>query len=90
MRLKFKPCRFTSAASTSMAAVVAVIACFSFAAPSRAEYFVMRSGTRLHVSGYQLLDGKYRLQIEGGFVQGLGWPVLTIPGVGAKIDLGPR
>ena len=78
MRLKFKPCRFTSAASTSMAAVVAVIACFSFAAPSRAEYFVMRSGTRLHVSGYQLLDGKYRLQIAGGFVEAPAEDVVAI------------
>jgi hypothetical protein len=44
-------------------------ACAMFAMPARAEYFVMRGGQRLHVSGYQLLDGKYRLQIEGGFVE---------------------
>ncbi|HEY4907199.1 MAG TPA: lytic transglycosylase domain-containing protein [Candidatus Acidoferrum sp.] len=76
--MKFKPCRFTSAASTSMATVVAVIACFSFAAPARAEYFVMRSGTRLHVSGYQLIEGKYRLQIEGGFVDAPAEDVVAI------------
>jgi transglycosylase-like protein with SLT domain len=40
-----------------------------FAMPARAEYFVTRGGQRLHVSGYQLLDGKYRLQVEGGFVE---------------------
>ena len=39
------------------------------AAPARAEYFVLRSGQRLHVSGYQLLEGKYRLQMEGGFAE---------------------
>ena len=43
--------------------------CAVFAMPARAEYFVTRSGQRLHVSGYQLLDGKYRLQIDGGFVE---------------------
>jgi len=45
------------------------VACASFAAPSRAEYFVMRSGQRLHVTGYQLTDGRYRVQFEGGFAE---------------------
>ena len=78
MRLNFKPGRFTNAAITRMAAVFAVIGCFSFAAPARAEYFVMRSGTRLHVSGYQLIEGKYRLQIEGGFVDAPAEDVVAI------------
>jgi soluble lytic murein transglycosylase-like protein len=51
------------------AAAALALACVSFAAPARAEYFVLRSGQRLHVTGYQLLDGKYRLQIEGGFAE---------------------
>ena len=38
-------------------------------APARAEYFVLRSGQRLHVTGYQLLGDKYRLQMNGGFVE---------------------
>jgi hypothetical protein len=50
------------------AAGIALV-CASFASPARAEYFVLRSGQRLHVTGYQLLDGKYRLQIEGGFAE---------------------
>ena len=39
------------------------------AAPAlRAEYVVLRSGQRLHVTGYQLLGDKYHLQLGGGFV----------------------
>jgi len=39
------------------------------ASPVRAEYFVLRGGQRLHITGYQLLGDKYRLQMEGGFVE---------------------
>jgi soluble lytic murein transglycosylase-like protein len=40
------------------------------AAPkARAEYIVLRSGQRLSVTGYQLLGDKYRLQLNGGFVE---------------------
>ncbi len=40
------------------------------AAPSlRAEYVALRSGQRLHVTGYQLIGEKYRLQIAGGVVE---------------------
>lgn len=35
----------------------------------RAEYIVLRSGQRLSVTGYQLLGGKYRLQMNGGLVE---------------------
>lgn len=39
------------------------------AAPSaRAEYVVLRTGERLHVTGYQLLGDKYRLELQGGWV----------------------
>ena len=35
----------------------------------RAEYIVLRSGQRLAVTGYQLLDNNsYRLQMKGGTV----------------------
>lgn len=34
-----------------------------------AEYVVLRSGQRLVVTGYQLLGDKYRLQLNGGFVE---------------------
>jgi len=36
---------------------------------ARAEYIVLRSGERLHVSGYQLLGDRYRLQMAGGWVE---------------------
>lgn len=41
------------------------------AAPTglRAEYIVLRSGQRLSVTGYQLIGPKYRLQMNGGFVE---------------------
>jgi soluble lytic murein transglycosylase-like protein len=51
------------------AALTMALACATFASNARAEYFVLQSGQRLHVSGYQLLGGKYRLQVEGGFVE---------------------
>ena len=34
----------------------------------RAEYVVLQSGLRLHVTGYQLLGEKYRLQMQGGWM----------------------
>jgi len=39
------------------------------ATQARAEYVVLRSGERLHVTGYQLLGDKYRLQMPGGWVE---------------------
>jgi soluble lytic murein transglycosylase-like protein len=35
----------------------------------RAEYVVLQSGQRLVVTGYQLIGDKYRLQMNGGFVE---------------------
>jgi soluble lytic murein transglycosylase-like protein len=35
----------------------------------RAEYVVLQSGQRLNVTGYQILGDKYRLQMNGGFVE---------------------
>ena len=49
------------------------------AAPAvRAEYFVLRSGQRLKVTGYQLLGDKYHLQLSGGFVDIAAADVVTI------------
>ena len=40
------------------------------AAPSlRAEYIDLRNGQRLHVTSYQLIGEKYRLQLAGGVVE---------------------
>ena len=35
----------------------------------RAEYISLRNGQRLHVTGYQLVGEKYRLQFAGGVVE---------------------
>lgn len=49
--------------------VVLGVICTAFCASSvRAEYFVLRSGQRLTVTGYQLIDGQYHLQMKGGTV----------------------
>ncbi len=53
--------RLTRAALVLLLAVLAAPAL-------RAEYVVLRSGQRLHVTGYQLQGDKYHLQLGGGFV----------------------
>ena len=68
MRMKSAQCP-RSLLGAMVAALTMTLACAGFADAARAEYFVLRSGQRLHVSGYQLLEGKYRLQIEGGIAE---------------------
>jgi Transglycosylase SLT domain len=53
--------RLTRAALVLLLAVLAAPAL-------RAEYVVLRSGQRLHVTGYQVQGDKYHLQLGGGFV----------------------
>ena len=49
------------------------------AAPAlRAEYIVLRSGQRLHVTGYQLQGDRYHLQLGGGFVDVAAAEVVAI------------
>jgi hypothetical protein len=58
---------------------MALCALFCVLAPClRAEYVVLRSGQRLTVTSYQLLDGKYRLQMVGGSVEVPAEEVVTI------------
>jgi soluble lytic murein transglycosylase-like protein len=49
--------------------VALLLAALAIAVPARAEYFLLRSGQRLHITGYQLLGETYRLQMNGGFVE---------------------
>jgi soluble lytic murein transglycosylase-like protein len=42
---------------------------FAVAPAARAEYVALKNGQRLHVTGYQLIGDKYRLQIAGGIVE---------------------
>jgi soluble lytic murein transglycosylase-like protein len=51
---------------------------FAAAPTLRAEYVALRSGQRLHVTGYQLLGDTYRLQIAGGVVEVPAEEVLSI------------
>jgi soluble lytic murein transglycosylase-like protein len=39
------------------------------ASPASAEYIVFRSGSRLNVTGWELIGDHYRLQIKGGTVE---------------------
>ncbi len=69
MRVKLTQCASRRLLSAVTATLTMTLACAGFASSARAEYIVLRSGQRLHVSGYQLLEGKYRLQIEGGIAE---------------------
>lgn len=50
----------------------------AFAPTLCAEYFVLRSGQRLSVTGYQLIGENYRLQMKGGIVDVSADQVLAI------------
>lgn len=52
---------------TAPLALCAFLLLFS-AASARAEYIVLQSGLRIHVNGYQRLGEKYRLQLQGGWM----------------------
>ena len=50
-----------------------------FGAPAaHGEYFVLRSGQRLNVTGYELQGDKYRLQMGGGWVEVAAQDVVAI------------
>jgi soluble lytic murein transglycosylase-like protein len=50
-------------------AAVAVIAALAGAPAARADYAVLSSGQRLHITGYETLGATVRLTIEGGSVE---------------------
>ncbi len=52
-----------------MVALVALLVVFALAPAARAEYAVLRSGQRLHVTGYERLGTVVRLQMDGGSVE---------------------
>lgn len=45
---------------------LATVALLAGATTLRADYVVLRSGARLHVTGYEVLTDKYRLHMKGG------------------------
>jgi len=62
MKLAFRP-------ALRAAALVFTAAAVATSAPSaRADYAVLRSGARLHVTGYQLTGDRVRLAVAGGNV----------------------
>jgi soluble lytic murein transglycosylase-like protein len=48
--------------------IVCAVLLATCASGLRAEYFVLRGGQRLAVTGYELLGDRYRLQLRGGTV----------------------
>jgi len=48
------------------------------AAPTRADYVVLRGGVRLNVTGYEILGDRYRLHLKGGTAEVLADDVVGI------------
>ncbi len=54
----------------SAANFIAVLAAMAAAAPAaRADYALLRSGVRLHITGYERIGDRVRLSVQGGVVE---------------------
>jgi Transglycosylase SLT domain len=53
----------------TFAAILAFGGLVAMVPAARADYVVLRSGQRLNVTSYELLDGTYRLQLAGGVAE---------------------
>ena len=53
--------------NSTLPAALAVGLCLVASVSARADYVVLRNGSRLNVTGYEILGDKYRLHIQGGF-----------------------
>lgn len=60
------------------ASIAVAAALCAIPSAAQAEYVVLRSGQRIIVTGYQLVDGQYKLQLRGGIVQVSAEEVVTI------------
>ena len=61
-----------------IAVILGFAAIFAAAQPARGEYFVLRSGQRLNVTGYQLIGETYKLQLQGGSAEIAATDVVAI------------
>src|ERR1700747_239610 len=52
----------------ALAAVAGILFVFAAAQPAKADYAVLRSGQRLHITGWQNLGDTVRLDLPGGSV----------------------
>jgi hypothetical protein len=59
------------------ATVAFALVCF-FAPPARAEYAVLRSGVRLHITGYERDGAMVRLHLNGGIVDIAAYDLISI------------
>jgi hypothetical protein len=50
----------------------------SLAPMARADYAVLRSGVRLHITGYEAVGDRVRLTVEGGSVEVLASEILSV------------
>jgi soluble lytic murein transglycosylase-like protein len=53
----------------SRAILMAILIAAAAAPAARADYAVLRSGLRLHITGYERMGGRVRLVVEGGVVE---------------------
>ena len=61
------PCgRRPSAPESLLTAAFAAGVCLLSALPALADFVVLRNGSRLNVTGYEILGDKYRLHVQGG------------------------
>ena len=62
---KFRSLR--AGARNVLLAAMAAALCLIAPAAARADYVVLRNGSRLNVSGYEIVGDKFRLHLQGGF-----------------------
>jgi hypothetical protein len=57
---------------------IAALAVATLATQARADYVVLRGGTRLNVTGYEILGDRYRLHLKGGTAEVLADDIVGI------------
>ncbi|HKW65262.1 MAG TPA: lytic transglycosylase domain-containing protein [Candidatus Acidoferrum sp.] len=60
--------RFRQAINVAAVSILPTLLALLIPPSARAEYIVLQNGLRLHVTGYQLMGDKYRLELQGGWM----------------------